>query len=134
VPAGRFHDEFAGGNENLFIGETDPFAGANRCIGRFEPGNPHNGRHYGVDLGGDRYPNQGFRPAQQFRHRAIRNPGTGKQRAQAIYVPGILNDYHLGSEFLNLGGKKIDVPTGGEAENAETIGVLSNDVQRIRTY
>ena len=51
VLADRLHHQAAAGNQDFLIGQSDAFAEADRFVGGFQAGDPHDRGDHGIDLG-----------------------------------------------------------------------------------
>ena len=122
--ARQFHQELAGHDQGLLVGQGEILAALEDAPRGFHAGrtdDPVNGQ---VELGLTGH----F--AQCLRAGAQRHP-LGQRLAQRIGRGRIRDRHDRGSKFASLLGERLPGSAGGERPHAQPVGVIAHDVERL---
>ena len=119
------HDDLAGDDERLFVGERDVLLGVERLHRRLEAGKAHHRGHDRVDVRVGRRVDEGLATASELRLARV-------ARLEAL-VGGFIGEYgELRLELADLLFEQLVARIGSEHGDVEELAVAAHDVERLR--
>src|SRR5579872_2593458 len=112
-------DKFSRCDQAFFVGQADGFAGANRLVSSFEPGNSHNSAYYKIDLRMSSNVNVSGSAMGDFN---VGDPNRFQSRSEVRGMRFGSHRDHSRTPALRLLKCKLDISSGGERYHLKSVG------------